>query len=144
MWTKLEQWGKDLLFGFATVILLAGCSSFSQTPEPLPTVTPTPDPLALQCIHDSGRHDFCYAGDLLAEDAELLEKASDTFCLNNDDFFCYIFIWQDEVNVARSYPLTDAEESSLLATFTSRPTGGIECFRMYSNGDVVYSSGDCN
>lgn len=144
MWTKIERWGRDLLFGFVTVILLAGCSSFSQTTEIPPTVTVTPDPLALQCVRESGRRDFCYAGDLLAEDITLLEEATETFCLNNDDFFCYIFIWKDEGSIARSYPLTDAEEASLLATFTSRPTGGIECFRMYSNGDVVYSSGNCN
>lgn len=148
MWTKIERWGKYLLFGFVTLILLTGCTSFSQTtvlPTALPpTVIPTPDPLALKCIHQTDKHDFCYAGDLLAEDVVLLEKATDTFCLNNDDFFCSIFVWKDEVNVARSFPLTDAEQSSLLAKFTTRPQSGIECFRMYSNGEVIYSSGTCN
>ena len=144
MWTKIKRRGKDMLFGLVSVILLAGCSSFSQTPEPLPTVTPTPDPLALQCIPESGRQDFCYAGDLLAEDTELLEKAAQTFCLNNDDFFCYIFIWNDEESVAHSYPLTDAEEASMIATFVSRPNSGLECFKTYSNGEETYSSGDCN
>jgi len=144
MRTKNERWGKDLLFGLVSVILLAGCASSPQVTEPPPTATATPDPLALQCIPESGRQDFCYAGDLLAADTALLEKAAQTFCLNNDDFFCYIFIWKDEESVANSYPLTDAEEASMIATFVSRPNSGLECFQAYSNGEVIYSSDDCN
>ena len=144
MWTKIERKGKDLLFGFVVIILMAGCTSFSQTTEPPPTQTATPDPLALQCIHESGKHDFCYVGDLLAEDTALLQEAAETFCLNNNDFFCYIYIWKDEESVASSYPLTDAEKSSMIAMFTSRAYSGQECFRAYSNGEEIYSSGDCD
>lgn len=135
----------SVILGFTALILMAGCTSFNQAPieTPLPP-TPTSDPLALQCIHESGKHDFCYAGALLVEDTALLEEASETFCLNNDDFFCYIYIWKDEENVARSYPLTDAETSSMIATFVSRPYSGQECFQSYSNGEVVYRSGGCD
>jgi len=145
MWTKNERRGTSAILGFAALILMAGCTPFHRMAKetPLPP-TATPDPLALQCIHESGRHDFCYVGDLLAEDTALLEKATETFCLNNDDFFCYIYVWKDEENVARSYPFTDAETSSMIATFVSRPNSGQECFRALSNGEVVYSSGDCD
>ena len=144
MWTKIERWGKDLLFGFAIVILMAGCVLSPQGTETPPTVTATPDPLALQCIYESGKNDFCYAGDLLAEDAALLEKATRNFCLNSDGFFCFIYIWRDEESVAQSYPLTEAESSSMIAKYTSNPQTGRECFQMYSNGEVTYKSGDCN
>jgi len=144
MWINIKRWGRDLLFGFTTVILITSCASFSQTTEPPPTATATPDPLALQCIYESGKHDFCYVGDLLAEDTELLQKAAETFCLNNNDFFCYIYVWRDEESVAHTYPLTDAEAASMIAMFTSRAYSGQECFRAYSNGEVVYSSGDCD
>ena len=144
MWTKIEQWGKNLLFGIMTVILLAGCASFSPATEPPPTPTATPDPLALQCIYESGKHDFCYAGDLLTEDTALLEEATRTFCLNNNDFFCYIYVWRDKESVAHKYPLTDVESASMIAMYTNRAYSGQECFRAYSNGEVIYSSGDCN
>jgi len=144
MWTNNKRWGRGLVLGLVTIILMAGCASSTQVTETPPAVTATPDPLALQCIYESGKHDFCYAGDLLAEDTALLEKATQTFCLNNDDFWCSIFIWKDEENVARSYPLTDAQSSSLIAKFTNSPNSGRECFQTYSNGEVTYSSGDCN
>ena len=144
MWTRNKRRGSGLIVGLVTVIFMAGCASSLQATETALPATVTPDPLALQCIHHSGRNDLCYAGDLLAEDTTLLEKATETFCLNNDDFFCYIYVWKDEESVARSYPLTDAETSSMIATFVSRPNSGQECFRAYSNGEVVYSSGDCD
>jgi len=144
MWTKNERRGRGLIFGIAAVILMAGCTSFSQVTEIPPTPTATPDPLALQCIHESGKHDFCYVGDLLAEDTALLQEATETFCLNNDDFFCYIYVWKDEESVANKYPLTDTEKSSMIAMFTSRAYSGQECFQAYGNGEVIYSSGDCD
>ena len=145
MWTKKEQHGIKLLLGIVASILLAGCASSQQTAqETALTETATPDPLALQCIHESKKFDFCYTGDLLAGDTALLEKATRDFCRRSDGFFCYIYIWKDEESVAHSYPLTDAESSSLLAKFTSNPQTGRECFRTYSNGEVVYSSSDCD
>lgn len=144
MWTKYERRGVKLFFGVMTLFLLAGCASSRQAAETALTETATPDPLALQCIHESGKNDFCYAGDLLAEDTALLEKATRNFCLNSDGFFCFIYIWRDEESVARSYPLTDAESLSMIAKFTSNPQNGRECFQAYSNGEVVYRSDDCN
>ena len=123
---------------------MAGCASSPQTTETALPPTTTPDPLALQCIHESGRHDFCYAGDLVAEDTALLEEATRTFCWNNDNFWCSIYIWRDEENVADGLPLTDAETSSLIALYTLNPNSGVECFRAYRDGEVIYSSGECN
>ena len=144
MWTKKEQHGIKLLLGIVALILLAGCASSQQTAqETALTETATPDPLALQCIHQSGRNDYCYAGDLLAEDTALLEKATRRLCLNGERYWCFIYIWKDEESVAKSHPLTDAESSSMIAKFTSNPQTGRECFQAYSNGEVIYSSGNC-
>jgi len=144
MWTKNEQRWMYLFLGVLTLLLLAGCTVSPQATEIAVTETATPDPLALQCIHESGKNDFCYAGDILAADTALLEKATKDFCLHSDGFFCFIYIWKDEESVAHSYPLTEAESSSMIAKFTSNPQTGRECFRAYSNGEVVSSSGDCD
>jgi len=144
MWTKNERRGVNLLLGVMTLILLAGCISSQQATETALPETATPDPLSLQCIYESGKNDFCYTGDILAADTELLEKATRDFCLNNNGFFCFIYIWKDEESVAHSYPLTDAESSSMIAKFTSNPQSGRECFQTYRNGEVVYSSSDCD
>jgi len=144
MWTKKEQNGIKLLLGFIALILLASCAASPQATEIAVTETATPDPLALQCIHESGKNDFCYAGDILAADTALLEEATRDFCLHSDGFFCFIYIWKDEESVAQSYPLTDAESSSMIAKFTSNPQTGRDCFRTYSNGEVIYSSENCN
>lgn len=146
MWTKNERRGMKLFFGVMTLFLLAGCASSPQATEIETALTEkaTPDPLALQCIHESGKNDFCYAGNLLAENTSLLEKATRDFCLHSDGFFCFIYIWKDEESVAQSYPLTDAESSSMIAKFTSNPQTGRECFQAYSKGEVVYSSDDCD
>jgi len=143
MWTKKEQYGLKLLLGFFALILLAGCASSPQATEIALTETATPDPLSLQCIHQSGRNDYCYTGDLLAEDPALLEKASRRLCLDGERYWCFIYIWKDEESVAGSHPLTDAESSSMIAKFTSNPQTGLECFQAYSNGEVIYSSGNC-
>lgn len=143
MWTKNERWGRHLLVGLVVLLLLAGCVASPQAEETSQPATATPDMPELQCIHQTGRNDFCYAGDRLAGDAALLEKSARNFCLDADKYWCYLFIWREEENVAQKFPLTDAESSSLLARFTSNPNTGIECFQMYSTGDVTYSSGTC-
>lgn len=139
-----DQWYRKLIPGFAVVILIAGCASNLGVPETAPPATATLDPLALKCIHQAGRNDFCYAGDMLAEDTALLEEATRTFCLNNDNFWCSIYIWKDEETVARSLPLTDLQASLLIAKFTSHPNSGSECFQAYDNEEVVYRSDDCD
>lgn len=144
MRTSHKRRGGKWFPGLAAVLLMAGCASSPQATATALPPTATPDPLALQCIHESGKHDFCYAGDPLAEDIELLEQAAETFCLNDDDFFCFIYIWKDEGSVARSYPLTDAETSSMIAKFTSNPQHGRDCFQAYRDGEVIYSSEDCD
>jgi len=144
MWIKKEQHGIKLMLGIVALILLANCATSPQATETALPETATPDPLALQCIYQSGKNDFCYAGDVLADDTALLEEATRDFCLHNDDWWCYIFIWRDEESVAHSYPLTDAESSSLIAKFASSPNSGRECFQAFSDGEVLYKSGDCN
>ena len=143
MWTKNKHRSLKLLLGVMTLFLLAGCAAFPQATETALPETATPDPLSLQCIHQSGRNDYCYAGDLLAEDTALLEQATRRLCLNGERYWCFIYIWKDEESVAQSHPLTDAESSSMIAKFTSNPQTGRECFQAYSNGEVVYSSGNC-
>jgi len=143
MWNNNKRRIKNLILWYVTVILMTSCASSQQATETALPETATPDPLALQCIHESGKNDFCYAGDLLAEDTALLDKATRDFCLHSDGYFCFIYIWKDEESVAHSYPLTDAESSSMIAKFTSNPQTGRDCFRTYSNGEVIYSSGNC-
>ena len=144
MWIKNERRGIKLLLGIVALILLAGCAaSPGASQDTAQLATATPDPLSLQCIHQSGRNDYCYTGDLLAEDPALLEKASRRLCLDGERYWCFIYIWKDEESVAGSHPLTDAESSSMIAKFTSNPQTGLECFQAYSNGEVIYSSGNC-
>lgn len=138
------HWGRDLLLGFAAVILMAGCSSSPQATETALPATATPEPSGLHCIHQSGRNDLCYAEDSLAEDVVLLEKTIRTFCSQTDRFWCYVYVWRDEESVADSMPLNEAQASSLFAKFSSNPGTGRECFRVYDNGEVIHSTGDCD
>ncbi len=135
---------RDLVLGFAAVILMAGCASSPQAAETALPATATPEPSGLQCIHQSGRNDLCYAEDSLAEDAALLEKTIRDFCLNGDRFWCFFYVWRDEESVADSIPLTETQASSLLAKFTSNPNTGRECFQIFDNGEVVHSTGNCD
>jgi len=140
--TRNMQRCRDLLLGFAAVILMAGCASSPQATE---TALPaTPEPSGLHCIHQSGRNDLCYADDSIAEDAALLEKTIRTFCLQSDRYWCYFYIWRDEESVADSIPLTEAQSASLFAKFSSNPGTGRECFQIFDNGEVVHSTGDCD
>ena len=143
MATKTMQWCRDLFLGLAALVLMAGCASSPQAVDTDLPATGTPEPSGLHCIHQSGRNDLCYAEDSLAEDAALLENAIRTFCLQNDRYWCYFYVWRDEESVADSVPLTAAETSSLFARFTSNPHAGLECFQVFEDGEVVHSTGNC-
>jgi hypothetical protein len=150
MKTKLNRPGKYWILGLVLTILFAGCVPSAQAVQtatpfaPLETATTTPDPLyTLHCIRQSGNSDLCYAGEMLIGNSELLEKVTMDFCNAKDSFLCSIMIWQDEASVAQKVPLTDTEEASRIARFTRRPNTGLECFQSFANGEVVYSSEDC-
>ena len=134
---------RDLVFGFAAVILMAGCASSPQAAETALPTTATPGPTGLHCIYQSGRNDLCYAEDSLAEDAALLEKTIRDFCVHSDRFWCYFYVWRDEGTVADSIPLTEAQASLLFAKFTSNPNTGQECFQIFEDGEVVHRTGNC-
>lgn len=144
---NIEQWGRYLLPGLVMLVLLAGCASLpaAVTAQETATITlPTPDPLyTLHCIRQSGKTDLCYASEVLAADAERLEKAIRNFCLNKDDFTCSIHVWKDEASVAQKVPLGDAEAASRIASFSNVGYSGAECYRTYSNGEVLSSSSSC-
>lgn len=139
MLTKNMLLRRDLVLGFAAVILMAGCAS---PPQAAPA-TVTPEPTGLHCIHQSGRNDLCYAEDMLADDAALLEKTIRDFCVHSDRFWCYFYVWRDEGSVADSIPLTEAQASLLFAKFTSNPNTGRECFQIFEDGEVVHRTGNC-
>ena len=145
---NIEQWGRYLFPGLVILVLLGACASppAAVTVQETATITlPTPDPLyTLHCIRESGKNDLCYAGELLAADPERLEKAIKDFCLTKEqDFWCYVYVWRDEASVAQSTPLTPAEEASRIAFLYSNSSQGRRCYKTYSNGEVVSSSGDC-
>jgi hypothetical protein len=83
---------RKLVSLFLTFVLLSGCLSPVQgTPEStaIAAATLTPDPLyALNCIHQSERAHFCYAGTMLLEDYDQLEKSIVAFCNSKLDFAC--------------------------------------------------------
>jgi hypothetical protein len=138
------------------LLLLSGCMAPAQgTPEPeviatadiapesVGTVTATPDPLyALNCIHQSGRANLCYAGPMLLEDYEKLEKTIVAFCNSRLDGACSVMVWKDEASVAQRVPLTDEETASRFARY-SFPGNGTECFQVFDNGEVIFTTGDC-
>ena len=144
---NIGQWGRHLLAGLVIFVLLAGCASppaAVTAQETATTTLPTPDPLyTLHCIRQSGKTDLCYVSEMLAADAERLEKTIRTFCLNKNDFTCSIHVWKDEASVAQKVPLGDAEAASRIASFSNVGYSGAECYRTYSNGEVLSSSSSC-
>lgn len=141
------QWGRCLILGLVTLVLMAGCAAApaAEIAQETATLTiPTPDPLyTLHCIRQSGKADLCYVSEVLAADAERLEKAVRNFCLNKNDFMCSIHVWKDEASVAQAIPLGDADAASRIASFSNVGYSGAECYKTYSNGEVVSSSVDC-
>jgi hypothetical protein len=139
--------GRYWIPGLIIIILMAGCAPSTLSAHDatqMQTATATPDPLyTLHCIHQSGRNDFCYVSEVLAGNNELLEKTTITFCNNKEDIGCSILIWRNEESVAQAIPLTDAEKASRLARFSRDPNSGNDCFQVYNNGEVTYSSGRC-
>lgn len=143
-----ERWGRCLILGLVILILTAGCAAASPAGTAQETATasvPTPDPLyTLHCIRQSGNTDLCYASEVLAADAERLEKVIRNFCLSKmDTAVCSIHVWRDEASVAQAVPLGDAEAASRIASFSNVGYGGAECYKTYSNGDVLSSSSGC-
>jgi DNA-directed RNA polymerase specialized sigma24 family protein len=65
------------------------------------------------------------------------------FCLNKNDFVCSIHVWKDEASVAQAIPLGDADAASRIASFSNVGYGGAECYKTYSNGEVLSSSSGC-
>jgi hypothetical protein len=59
------------------------------------------------------------------------------------DFVCAIHVWKDEASVPQSVPLTDAEKASRIVFYSANGGSGVECYQMFSKGEVVSSSGDC-
>jgi hypothetical protein len=145
---NIEQWGRVLLPGLVMLVLLAGCTTAATSQavqEPTLPPTATPDPLyTLHCIHQSGNTDLCYVSEVLAADAERLERTVRNFCLNKmDTMMCSIHVWRDEASVAQAVPLGDAEAASRIASFTNIGYAGAECYKTYSNGEVLSSSSGC-
>jgi hypothetical protein len=145
---NIGQWCRYLLPGLVMLVFLAGCASLpaAVTAQETATITiPTPDPLyTLQCIRQSGNTDLCYVSEVLAADAERLEKTIRNFCLNKmDTAVCSIHVWKDEASVAQTIPLGDADAASRIASFSNVGYGGAECYKTYSNGEVLSSSSGC-
>ena len=143
----LKQRGGYLILTLVTIVLIAGCAAApaAETVQETATVTvPTADPLyALHCIQ-SGNTDLCYVSEELAADAGRLEKAVRSYCLNKmNTAVCSIQVWKDEASVAQSVPLGEAEAASRIASFSNIGYGGNECYKTYSNGQVVSSSSGC-
>ena len=145
---NIEKWGRVLLPGLVLLVLLAGCTTAptSQTAQE-PTLPPTaiPDPLySLHCIRQSGNTDLCYVSEVLAADAERLERTVRNFCLNKmNTAVCSIHVWKDEASVAQTVPLGDADAASRIASFSNIGYGVAECYKTYSNGEVLSSSSGC-
>lgn len=144
MSTKNVYWRRYLVLGLAVAVLTAGCASSPQATETALPATAAPEPSGLYCIHQSGRNNLCYADDSIAEDAVLLDKAVRTFCSQSAQYWCYIYVWKDEENVADALPLTDAESVTLLAKFISNPNTGQECLQVFDQGEVVRRLGFCD
>ena len=148
MKTKIDRLGRRLFLGLVTIILMAGCAPKPgvATETALP-IKATLDPLyTLHCIRQSGKSDLCYAGELLAANNELLEKAAWDFCSDKpieSGGWCFINIWKDESSVGQSVPLTEAEKASRIALFSRKSMNGAECFQTYSNGEIASSSSGC-
>ena len=145
---NIVQWGRVLLPGLVLLVLLAGCTAaptLQTSQEPTLPPAATPDPLyTLHCIRQSGNTDLCYVSEALAADAERLEKTVRNFCLNKmNTAMCSIHVWKDEASVAQAVPLGDADAASRIASFSNIGYGGAECYKTYSNGEVVSSSVDC-
>lgn len=145
---NIEQWGRVLLPGLVLLVLLAGCTTaptLQTAQEPTLPPTATPDPLyTLHCIRQSKNTDLCYVSEVLAADPERLERTVRDFCLNKmDTVMCSIHVWKDEASVAQAIPLGDAEAASRIASFSNIGYGGAECYKTYSNGEVLSSSSGC-
>ena len=145
---NMKPWGRYLILTLVILFITASCAAAPAAEiaqETATLVVPTLDPLyTLHCIRQSGNTDLCYVSEALAADAERLEKTVRNFCLNKmNTAMCSIHVWKDEASVAQTVPLGDADAASRIASFSNIGYGGAECYKTYSNGEVVSSSVDC-
>jgi hypothetical protein len=134
-----------LILALSLLILVAGCA---RGPQAIPaagvTVTATPDPLySIHCPRDTKNTFLCYPGENLLGDNTLMEKAASDFCVPKVGR-CSLFIWKDEASVGQTYPLTDAETRSLIATYLWNWVTYDGCYKAFRDGETVYSSGNCS
>ena len=145
---NIKPWGRYLIFTLVILFITASCATAPAAEiaqETATLVVPTPDPLyTLHCIRQSGNTDLCYVSEVLAADGERLERTVRNFCLNKmDTVMCSIHVWKDEASVAQTVPLGDADAASRIASFSNIGYGGAECYKTYSNGEVLSSSSGC-
>ena len=145
---NMKPWGRYLILTLVILFITASCATAPAAEiaqETATLVVPTLDPLyTLHCIRQSGNTDLCYVSEVLAADGERLERTVRNFCLNKmDTAVCSIHVWKDEASVAQTVPLGDADAASRIASFSNIGYGGAECYKTYSNGEVVSSSADC-
>jgi hypothetical protein len=144
---KMRLNGRHLFLVFLALVLAAGCGS---GPQAAPvgsvagaTITATPDPLySIHCPRETKSAYLCYPGEKLIGDNALMEKAATDFCLVKIGR-CSVFLWKDEASVGQTYPLTDAETKSLIATYLWDWVTYAGCFKAYQDGQVLSTSGTC-
>jgi hypothetical protein len=133
-----------IVFMLLGLAMAAGCASGpGAAPAGGPTATATPDPLySIHCPRQTKSTYLCYPGEKLLGDNALMEKAATDYCLAKIGR-CSLFIWKDEASVGQTYPLTEAETRSLIATYLWDWVSYDGCFKAMEDGAEAYSSGKC-
>ena len=98
----------------------------------------------LECpASQGGLHFFCVADPELVSDRSLLETTLKQFCDTNGGDFCEVLVWTDQNYVPTSLPMSDEALNNEVADYTRNKNTGYDCLSLLSQGNVIFSTGDC-
>jgi hypothetical protein len=116
---------KNLLFYLVVTILISGCSISRQN---------NPTPLAkFQIVGQSAKTYYVVVNPETSNNRSDLLSISKYICNNKEA--CYINFW-DNINLAaKSYPITDAQDQAIIATYGLNKSTGYEELLVCGLGD---------
>ena len=116
------------------------------TDTPIPTQPPQNEVCVfcnLECPTNDGKTNFCIADPQLVADQDLFEKTLKSFCDTKSGDFCEVLVWTDPTYLPSSFPMSDESLLNEVADYTRNKNTGHDCFVLLSQGDNIFSSGEC-
>ena len=96
-----------------------------------------------ECPQKQGEFEFCVVDLQLINDRSQFEGIVKEYCNAKGGNFCKMLIWTDINYLPESLPMSDGQVNNQVADYTKNSTSGIDCLKLLSQGNVIYSSNGC-